>query len=183
MVINFSTPVIQNVFYFSSFTLLFFKTKKNEKEKKKIPSMTTFTSTYLTTNNGGRLPTKSVSTSTISLLPRPIASVSHHRKTNVPKKSTTTKDKNQRATTTPQVHRRRTSSSSSNSSLTSNWLTGIFPQSKKTIKSAIRLSFDNNDSNWQIGDDSIRYTGSKHKKKFDFGKKILFVPVFFIVNL
>lgn len=139
----------------------------------------TSTTTYLTTNNGGRLPTKSVSTSTISLLPRPIANLSHHRKTNVPKKSTTTTDKKQRATTTPQVHRRRTSSTSSNSSLTSNWLTGIFSQPKKTIKSAIRLSFDNNDSDWQIGADSIRYIGSKHKKKFDFGKKIIVCPCFF----
>ncbi|KAI8090384.1 P-loop containing nucleoside triphosphate hydrolase protein [Thamnidium elegans] len=127
--------------------------------------MTNVTATYLTTNNGGRVPTKSVSTSTISLLPRPIANLSHHRKTNVPKKSTTTTDKKQRSTTTPQVHRRRTSSTSS---LTNNWLTGIFSQPKKTIKSAIRLSFDNNHSDWQIGEDSIRYIGSKHKKKFDF---------------
>lgn len=128
------------------------------------------TTNYLNIEPQPRLPVKSVSTSTISLLPRPVATLSHHRKTNIPKKSITTV-KQQRATTTPRVHRRRTSSTSSASS--QNWLTNIFsqPSLKKSIKSVIRVSFDNFDPNYQIHEDSIRYIGSKHKKKFEFGKE------------
>lgn len=166
--------------------------------------MTTATATkYLNIDHGStsRIPVKSVSTSTISLLPRPILPSTSssrippsHRTTIVPKKTVTTDSKTlkfasrqQRATHTPQVrqHRRRTSSSSSSSSLTNNWLTSIFTsssstttsQQKKRINSAIRLTVDKKKENfpWQVVTDhtppSIRYLGLKNSKKFDFGKE------------
>ncbi|KAG2195845.1 hypothetical protein INT47_012386 [Mucor saturninus] len=121
--------------------------------------MATLTTNYL---ESSRIPVKSVSTSTLggSLLPRPTKTSSRTMPT------TTTK---QRATTTPRVHRRRTSSSSSNSSLSNNWLTSMFSQQAKyRFKSAIRLYVDNDDPNWQVSDDTMRYIGTKSTKKFEF---------------
>lgn len=139
--------------------------------------MATLTTNYL---DSSRIPVKSVSTSTLggSLLPRPTKSSSRHG-TMVPKTTPTIK---QRATTTPRVHRRRTSSSSSNSSLTNNWLTGMFSQqAKNRFKSAIRLYVDSDDQNWQINDDTIRYIGTKSTKKFEFGKYRL-IHVYICIN-
>lgn len=123
--------------------------------------MTTLTTHHLETS---RIPVKSVSTSTLgaSLLPRPTKTSSRPLPTS----------KQQRATTTPRVHRRRTSSSSSTSSLTNNWLTGMFSQQAKyRFKSAVRLYIDNDDPNWQISDDTMRYIGgTKSSKKYEFGK-------------